>query len=166
MPDGSVRRVAIDFSVHQRLGALARRDYGMGGTVQHGASTLPPEAFDRFPEVETLEVHLATGFQNLVYEHLPAEFKDRLYDWVRQNCAADRRADETDAQFVYRNRKRVFGPFKRRFWDLPATVRIEVAAALEAEFELLFTKLRAAGTRGLAERYAPPTEVGAVSSGG
>src|SRR4029453_5035669 len=43
MPDGSVGMVAVDFDVHARLGEIARREYGLAGTVQHGASTLPDE---------------------------------------------------------------------------------------------------------------------------
>jgi len=34
--------------------------YGMAGAVQHGASTLPAELFDRFPKLGACEIHLAT----------------------------------------------------------------------------------------------------------
>ena len=61
LPDGTVGTVAVDFKVHERLGAVARTEYGLAGTVQHGASTLPDELFHRFREVETAEIHLATG---------------------------------------------------------------------------------------------------------
>jgi hypothetical protein len=154
LPDGRIQEVALDFTVHQRLGPVAR-EAGLGGTVQHGASTLPPELFDRFPEVETLEVHLATQFQNLTFEHLPEDLKQDLYRWLHQNLADERRPEETDAQFIYRNRKRVFGPFKRRLWDLPAQERQEIRRALQEEFALLFRKLRVTGTRPWVERYAP-----------
>ena len=33
----------------ERLGAVARDEYGLAGTVQHGASTLPDELFHRLP---------------------------------------------------------------------------------------------------------------------
>ena len=80
MPDGSVGMVAVDFEVHRRLGEIARREYGLAGTVQHGASTLPDELFHRFRDVETAEIHLATGFQNLLYEHpaFPGELHEEI----------------------------------------------------------------------------------------
>src|SRR4051812_44444282 len=53
--DGTVRKdVAIDLDALQELSAAARK-YGMGGAVQHGASTLPLEAFDAFPRVGACE---------------------------------------------------------------------------------------------------------------
>ena len=78
LPDGGVAEVKLDFGTLERLGAVAR-SYGLAGAVQHGASTLPDELFHRFPQVETAEIHLATGFQNLLYEHpaFPAELLER-----------------------------------------------------------------------------------------
>ncbi|MGE5414668.1 MAG: class II fructose-bisphosphate aldolase, partial [Syntrophomonadaceae bacterium] len=43
--DGTVQRVAIDFSVLKNISKVAREEYGLAGAVQHGASTLPPEYF-------------------------------------------------------------------------------------------------------------------------
>ena len=68
LPDGGVAEVKLDFEVLRELGEVAR-EYGLAGAVQHGASTLPDELFHRFPAVETAEIHLATGFQNALYEH-------------------------------------------------------------------------------------------------
>ena len=42
--------VKIDLKTLEELSRVARTDYGLGGAVQHGASTLPPEAFDAFPQ--------------------------------------------------------------------------------------------------------------------
>ena len=55
LPDGTIAKVAIDFDTLREVSAAARR-YGMGGAVQHGASTLPAEYFHKFPEVGTVEV--------------------------------------------------------------------------------------------------------------
>src|SRR6185503_16958517 len=83
MPDGSVGMVAVDFGAHDRLGRVARDEYGVAGTVQHGASTLPDELFHKFREVETVEIHLATGFQNALYEHpaFPRELHEQIEGW-------------------------------------------------------------------------------------
>ena len=50
LPDGSVAEVSIDFDTLRRLSTVAREEYGFAGCVQHGASTLPEDAFHHFPE--------------------------------------------------------------------------------------------------------------------
>ena len=47
LPDGSLAEIAVDFTTLKKLAQVAR-EYGMGGTVQHGASTLPDEFFGQF----------------------------------------------------------------------------------------------------------------------
>src|SRR3982751_4674112 len=92
--DGTVRTdVKIDLKTLEELSRLARRDYGLGGAVQHGASTLPPEAFDAFPRAGACEIHLATDFQNMVYEHpqFPADLKSEMYAWLRENATEERK---------------------------------------------------------------------------
>ena len=94
--DGTVRTdVKIDLKTLEELSRVARKDYGLGGAVQHGASTLPPEAFDAFPRVGACEIHLATDFQNMVYEHpqFPADLKAEMYAWVRENAARGAEAE-------------------------------------------------------------------------
>ncbi len=48
LPDGSIAQVKLDFETLKNLSALARKEFGLGGAVQHGASTLPEEAFHKF----------------------------------------------------------------------------------------------------------------------
>ena len=50
LPDGTVAKVKLDFDTLGNISKLAREEYGLSGAVQHGASTLPDEAFHRFPE--------------------------------------------------------------------------------------------------------------------
>jgi fructose/tagatose bisphosphate aldolase len=156
LPDGSVARVAVDFDVHARLGEVCRREYGIAGTVQHGASTLPDEMFHRFREVETAEIHLATGFQNLLYEHqaFPAELHTEIEGWCFDNAADERKPDQTDAQFVYTTRKKALGPFKRRLWDLPS--RGEILEAQRAKIVFLYEQLGVIGSRAMVDRYVAP----------
>src|SRR6478672_562236 len=118
LPNGGVADVALDFDVLRELGVVAR-EYGLAGAVQHGASTLPDELFHRFPAVETAEIHLATGFQNALYENpaFPKELLDRISAWCVVNAADERKADQTDQQFVYTTRKKALGPFKRKLWE-------------------------------------------------
>ena len=105
LADGTMAAVKLDFEVLRELGDVAR-SYGLAGAVQHGASTLPDELFHRFPAVETAEIHLATGFQNLLYEHpaFPEALHEKIRDWCFENAADERKPDQTDEQFVYTTR--------------------------------------------------------------
>ena len=158
LPDGSIADVQIDFQALQDLSREAREAYGLAGAVQHGASTLPESAFGKFPAVETCEIHLATAFQSLLYDHpaLPAAFRQKLYDWLRQNAASERKAGQTDEQFFYTTRKKALGPFKREWWDLPADARAQLGRALEEQFTFLFQALRVADTQALVARHVVP----------
>ena len=155
LPDGTIADVTVDFETLRILSIEARQKYGMAGAVQHGASTLPDSAFGKFPEIETAEIHLATAFQSLLFDHeaTPAAFKARLYDWLRANAAGERKPGQTDEQFFYTARKKAVGPFKREWWDLPETVRTALGAALEKQFTFLLEKLRVTGTAATVARY-------------
>ncbi len=155
LPGGGVAEVKLDFGTLERLSAVCR-EYGMAGAVQHGASTLPDELFHRFPAVETAEVHLATGFQNLLYEHpaFPAELRAQVAEWCRTNTADERKDGESDDVFLYKTRKKALGPFKRRLWELSS--KDEIMAAQETKFRFLFEQLGVVGSAELVARYIRP----------
>ncbi len=159
LPDGTVGSVAVDFGVHERLGAVARREYGLAGTVQHGASTLPDALFHRFRDVETAEIHLATGFQNALYDHpaFPAELREAIRDWCFDNALDERKSGQTDAQFVYTTRKKTIGPFKQALWDL--ATKDEILAGQGDKIAFLYEQLGVVGGRALVDRYVTPVEV-------
>ena len=161
LPDGSVASVSIDFDTLERLSSVARDEYGMAGCVQHGASTLPDEAFNAFPDHGTAEVHLATGFQNLLYDAggLPDDLRAEMMAWCVANCADERKEGETEEQFLYKTRKKAIGPFKRQLWTLPPAAADEIGANLRARFALLFDELRIGGTRTVVERFVRPVPV-------
>jgi fructose/tagatose bisphosphate aldolase len=155
LPDGSVAEVKLDFQTLKTLSEIARCEFGLAGCVQHGASTLPPEAFHKFPEVGTAEVHLATEFQNMIYasKHFPAELKSRMYEWMRQNLGNERQEGQTDEQFIYKSRKRALGPFKKEIMGLPQEVREAIAGEIEEKFSFLFQQLNIANTKELVDKY-------------
>jgi fructose/tagatose bisphosphate aldolase len=161
LPDGRIAPVAIDFEILRALSAVARDRYSMAGTVQHGASTLPAEAFHKFVECEVAEVHLATEFQNMIYENpaFPKDLKEEIYKSLRKVCADERKVSESEAQFLYRTRKKAFGPFKRKFWDLPAEVRDRIGQDLEKKFGFLFEQLNVQRTAELVKKKVPATPV-------
>jgi fructose/tagatose bisphosphate aldolase len=142
LADGTVARVQIDFDTLRDL-SQAAREYHMGGAVQHGASTLPAEAFDHFPRVQTLEVHLATEFQNILFDGgaFPEQLKQEMYAYCREHFADERAPDDTEEQFIYKTRKKLWGPFKEQVWTLPEETRAQLRGQLEDKFAFLFEKL-------------------------
>ena len=153
LADGSIAEVALDLPTLERLSVLARKDYGMAGAVQHGASTLPDTSFNNFPRTETAEIHLATNFQNMLYDQLPVTLRDEIYAWLRVNAADERKPKDTDEQFFYKTRKKAIGPFKAKLWALPAASERGLAAAYDAKFEFLFTQLAVGGTAAHVAKY-------------
>ncbi len=146
LPDGSIADVALDFKTLEDLSRVSRAQYGLAGAVQHGASTLPDGAFHHFPKTETAEIHLATGFQNMLFDVLPDALRTEIYAWLTVHAAEERKAGDSDEQFFYKTRKKAFGPFKRALWDLPADLKARIAAAYDAKFGFLFEQLAVRGT--------------------
>jgi fructose/tagatose bisphosphate aldolase len=156
LSDGSIADVALDLDTLEKLSKVARDEYGLAGAVQHGASTLPDAAFNNFPKRETCEIHLATNFQNMLYDHLPADLKTKIYDWLKVNAKDERKATDSDEQFFYKTRKKALGPFKLAFWDLPADVKAKLAAAYNDKFDFLFRQLAVNGTASYVRKYVNP----------
>jgi fructose/tagatose bisphosphate aldolase len=161
LPDGSIAEVALDFDVLEAIGKVAREEYKISGAVQHGASTLPDEVFNRFPECGASEIHLATGFQNIIYDHeaLPAGIRDKVYAHLTKAHAGERKEGQTDEQFIYKTRKKGFGPFKREWWDLPADVKGPIMDTLHDKFTFLFEKLGTQGTVDALKAHVIPVAV-------
>jgi fructose/tagatose bisphosphate aldolase len=160
--DGTVRTdVKIDLKTLEELSRVSREQYGLAGAVQHGASTLPPEAFDAFPRVGACEIHLATDFQNMVYEHaqFPADLKADMYAWVRENAVEERKPKDTEEQFLYKARKKAIGPFKQRMWGVPESSRIAIGKSLEERFSFLMRQLKIDGTADAVARFVRAPQV-------
>jgi fructose/tagatose bisphosphate aldolase len=155
LPDGSIAKVKIDFDTLKKLSKVAREEYGMGGAVQHGASTLPDEAFDMFPKMNTLEVHLATGFQNIVYDspRFPKDLLKRIYQHLNEHNIKEKKEGQTEEQFLYSTRKKALGPFKKEMWNLPKADLQAIMEELEARFTLMFRKLNVVNTVELVQKY-------------
>ena len=161
LPDGSIAAVAIDFETLRNLSRISRDEYGLAGAVQHGASTLPETAFGSFPEAETAEIHLATGFQNIFFDHpaLPADLRRRMYAWCTANLPDERKPSDTEEQFVYKARKKAVGAFKKEIWELPESVLSQIRATLQEKFAFLFRQLAVGGTQDVVARHVSPTPV-------
>src|SRR3954447_16390057 len=155
LADGSMADVKLDLQALAALSEVARAKYGLAGAVQHGASTLPSNAFGNFPRIETAEIHLATNFQNIVFDHprIPADLRNRMRAWLNENAAGERKSGDTQEQFYYKARKKAIGPFKRDLWSLPEDIRGAIAADLEKTFAFLFEQLNVNGTQEQVNRF-------------
>ncbi len=159
LADGSIADVKLDLETLRELSEIARNEYGLSGAVQHGASTLPDTAFNNFPRTETAEIHLATNFQNMLYDHIPGDLRDEIYAWLRENAKDERKATDSDEQFFYKTRKKALGPFKAKFWGLDAALTGNLRAAYDAKFSFLFTQLGMQGTRAAVRKTVKPLAV-------
>ena len=170
LPNGKIADVKIDLVALEALSKSAKADYHMAGAVQHGASTLPAEAFGNFPRIETCEIHLATNFQSLIFDHpkLPAELRTRMYRWLDENAQSEKKAGDTDEQFYYKARKKAIGPFKKECWGLPADIRAAIGGDLQKTFTFLFDQLKVNGTADLVRQtvHAPVQHHTALSAVG
>lgn len=155
LPNGQVAQVKLDFDTLKVISETARKEYGMAGAVQHGASTLPAEAFHKFPEAGAAEVHLATEFQNMIYEskHFPADLKQKIYAWLKVNAASEKKEGDSEEQFFYKARKKALGPFKKEIMGLAQSTRDAIAAEVEAKFEFLFKQLNAVNNYDIVKKY-------------
>ena len=130
----------------------------MGGAVQHGASTLPQDAFGKFVESEAVEVHLATNFQNIFFDEAPEALVHKMYAYLDENAQNERKPDMTDDQFYYKSRKRALGPFKGEIMQMTDAEKAAVSKAWEAQFAQLFDALSIADTKPFVTRTVTPVK--------
>jgi hypothetical protein len=108
-----------------------------------------------------VEVHLATAFQNMIYDspHLPSSLRDDIYAYLARENASERKPGQTDEQFYYTTRKTAFGPFKSQFWNLPAETKSAILGEIQPRFEQIFQELNVAGQGHLIDKYIKPVIV-------
>ncbi len=156
-PDGSMADVAVDFDLIDQITQKATSGYSIAGAVQHGASTLPEEWLSKFPAAHAAEIHLATGFQNLIFDHesFPEELKTNMYSWLDEHHQAEKEKGWTDAQFHYKLRKKTWGNFKSELWHLPQETRNAFKQTLSAKFKTIFEALNISDSQELINEHTP-----------
>jgi fructose/tagatose bisphosphate aldolase len=159
LPDGSIAKVAVDFDTLLHLSRVARSAYHMGGAVQHGASTLPEDAFHKFVESEAIEVHLATNFQNILFDYLPDDLRTEMYAYLDEKHGGERKNGQTDEQFYYKTRKNAIGPFKGELMHLSGPQTEKISTSWENQFSKLFNLLDVQGTRKYVEQTIKPVAI-------
>jgi fructose/tagatose bisphosphate aldolase len=162
LKDGTTGEMPLDLDLAVQLSQIVRQDYSIAGLVQHGASTLSLENLACLPERGVIEVHLATGIQNIVFDHpafpvdLRAEMVSRL---VSSNVTPEGDTplvedDEfTAAQRFYHARWEAWGLFKQELSQLPEASREAIGEAVEDWVEALFYALRVAEKGDVLARY-------------
>lgn len=162
LADGSIAKVTIAFDVLRDLSRVARKEYNMGGTVQHGASTVAEENFNKFVQNEAIEVHLATNFTTMFFDNISTEFKKEMYAWLDVNMVGDRKPGMTDEQFYYKTRKNAVGPFKAKSYALSEKDKTKLVAAWEAQFDKLFNLLGVKDTKQYVDKFIKSVKISPV----
>lgn len=159
LANGQMEDMKVDFSVIERLSKLARA-MGMGGVVQHGASTLPDSMFGEFPARGAIEIHLSTGWQNMIMDHpyFPQDLKKEMYEWLDKEKPSEKRESEKDAQFYYRTRKYTWGEFKNKLDQTSEEFKLTIKNEMKKRCVQLFKDLRVVGTREVVDRYVKEPE--------
>ena len=154
-PDGTLAPVNVDYSVLKTITTLCQNDYHMAGAVQHGASTLRGEQLAQMPDNGAVEVHLALGFNNLIFDHpsLPKSFSEDIKNFTFTHHAHERGANENDTQFLYNVRKKAWKIMKEKFWNLPEPIQNDVMNSLQKMFHDMFVWLKIENTVDLVARY-------------
>ena len=100
-------------------------------------------------------MHLATGFQNIVYDspQFPKDLLQQIYRYLNEHHSNERKEGQTEEQFLYNTRKKALGPFKKEMWNLPESDSQPIMAELENRFSLLFHKLNVVNTVDLIKKY-------------
>ncbi len=161
LPDGTLAKVPVAFDTLADISRVCRTEYGLAGAVQHGASTLPMDYFGKFPESGTVEIHLALGFNNLIFDHprLPQAIKDEIRAYCFTHHANEKKPEQTEAQFIYTTRKKAWAGMKQRFWDLPADIQETLMGSLEDMFRDMFTRMQVGGTDALVAQFTQASVV-------
>jgi fructose/tagatose bisphosphate aldolase len=161
LEDGSLADINVDFSILSTITKEAKRKYKMSGAVQHGASTLPDQFFSQFRKSGAIEVHLATGFQNITMDHpaFPKKLLKKMYQWLDEHKTDEKGANETTQQFHYQLRKKAWGQFKKEIWDIPEVNKAKIRNALSKRFEFFFRELNVIDTTDLILEHVKPVKV-------
>lgn len=165
--DGSVGEMPIDLELVARLSATARDEFGLPGVVQHGASTLSMAQLAKLPGAGVSEVHLATGIQNLVFDHpaLPTALVERMKRELDEENVTHAEsghyqaiAELSERQRFVMNRWKAWGRYKRELWTLEPQVLAAIGDGMESWAAELLTSLRLAGEREAVAPFLPSAD--------
>jgi len=143
----------VDFKLLKRLGQEVRK-YGLAGVVQHGASMLPEKEFPKFLKTGVCEIHLATLFQDIVYDskYFPQNLREKIYQWLKKNYTQQRKEEEKEEEFFHRVRKNALGPFKKEISSLPQKNIKKISQEIEEKAVFFFKTFKVSHTAELIKK--------------
>ena len=147
LASGKLKDPKQDFKTLKLLSQEAKK-YGLTGIVQHGASTLVEKYFKKFPKISVIEIHLATIFQNIIYDsiYFPKDLKEKIYLWLENKFKKEKNKFKSEIQFFYKFRKYGFGKFKKEIWDISQINKNKICQQLEKKFISFFRNLNVSNT--------------------
>ncbi len=165
---GNVGRMPVDFELVGRLSGIARREFGLPGIVQHGASTMSLEQMSRLPGFGVNEVHLATAIQTTVFDHpaFPKPLRERMERELAESAhdqsgPETKRTEPARSSNIFREHGWLaWGRYKSELWGLPAEVRSELREAMTAWFCGVFIALGLGGREQIRGEVAPQARIG------
>jgi len=153
--DGTLRMdVKIDLQTLAELSRVAREDYRLAGAVQHGASTLPPEAFDAFPRVGACEIHLArTSRTWCTSTRSSRRSQARDVRVGARQRPGGAQADGHRGAVPLQGAQEGARPVQAEDVELDDEARRAIGRTLEEQFTFLMTKLKIPGTAPVVARF-------------
>jgi len=161
LPNGTLKKLSVDLNILSELSTIAREKYGMGGAVQHGASTLEDKYFSEFPKTTAIEIHFATGLQNLILDHpkFPKTLLSKMYTWIDTEKQTEKEIGWTSEQFHYKLRKKAIGQFEKEIWEIDPIAKKEIMKTLKDRLIFLFNNLNIANTKELVLNKIKPVKI-------
>lgn len=154
LPNGKMEEMKVDFGVIENLSKIAK-ELGMAGVVQHGASTLPESMYSEFPRHGAIEIHLSTGWQNMIMDHpdFPVDLKNEILIWLDREQGSRRKEGETDNQFHYRVRKYAWGAFREKLDALTDEFKESIKNEMKQKCLNLFREFKVENTKEIVNKY-------------
>mgnify|MGYP001562710011 FL=1 len=76
-----------------------------------------------------------------------------IYKYLDEKFADERKPSDTKEQFYYKTRKKAFGPFKERIWNIDDEGKVLLGVDLDARFELIFDKFNLLDTAPVVKKF-------------
>ena len=76
-----------------------------------------------------------------------------MNEWVLKNCKDEREKTWSEAQFIYKLRKKALGPFKKELWDLKDQEKNKILDSLNEQFQFIFKQLNIQDTKQESLKY-------------
>lgn len=165
---GNPGRMPVDFELIGRLSEIARREYGLPGIVQHGASTMGFDQMARLPECGVNEVHLATALQTLIFDHpaFPRPLLRRMEKELGDGRSGQpgpeggRPRDSGVSPVIREEGWLAWGRYKSELWDLSPWIRAELRRDVGFWFRRVFETLALAGKETITREISPLARFG------